>query len=111
MTRAMPEQLVFPNPVPPEPGETIEVRPGVFWARFPLPFRLDHVNVYLIEDGDGLALIDAGIDNAQSRAMWEALLAGPLQGRKLTHLSSPTFIRTMLASPAGSASASGCSWR
>jgi glyoxylase-like metal-dependent hydrolase (beta-lactamase superfamily II) len=84
--RAMPDTIVFPNPVPPKPGESIEIRPGVFWARFPLPFRLDHVNVYLIEDGEGLALIDAGIDNPPSRAAWEALLAGPLKGRKLTRI-------------------------
>ena len=74
LNSAMPETLVFPNPDPPKPGETIEVRPGVLWARFPLPFRLDHVNIYLIEDGDGLAVVDAGIDDAQSRAAWEALL-------------------------------------
>ena len=56
LNSAMSEPLVFPNPDPPKPGETIEVRPGVLWARFPLPFRLDHVNIYLIEDGDGFAL-------------------------------------------------------
>ena len=59
---------------------------GVSRARFALPFRLDHINVYLIEDGDGLALIDAGIDNPNSRAAWEALLAGALAGRKLTRI-------------------------
>jgi glyoxylase-like metal-dependent hydrolase (beta-lactamase superfamily II) len=84
--RAMPETILFPNPVPPKPGETIEVCPGVFWARFPLPFRLDHVNVYLIKDGDGFALVDAGIDNPPSRAAWDALLAGPLRGRRLTRV-------------------------
>ena len=89
--RAMPETIVFPNPVPPKPGEAIEVRPGVLWARFPLPFRLDHVNVYLIEDGDGFALIDAGIDNPPSRAAWEALLAGPLRGRRLTRVIATHF--------------------
>ena len=76
MTRATPETLEFPNPDPPKPGEAIEVRPGVLWARFPRPCRLDHVNIYLIDDGDGLAVVDAGIDNAQSRAAWEALLEG-----------------------------------
>lgn len=85
-SRATPETIVFPSPVPPKPGEAIELRPGVLWTRFPLPFRLDHVNVYLIEDGDGLALIDAGIDDPPSRAAWEALLAGPLRGRRLTRL-------------------------
>ena len=88
---ATPETLVFPDPDPPKPGETIEVRPGVFWARFPLPFRLDHVNIYLIEDGDGLAVIDAGIDDAQSRAAWEALIAGPLRGRRLTRIIATHF--------------------
>ena len=89
--RAMPETLMFPNPEPPKPGEMIEVRPGVFWARFPLPFRLDHVNIYLIEDGEGFAVIDAGIDDAQSRAAWDALLAGPLRGRKLTRIIATHF--------------------
>jgi glyoxylase-like metal-dependent hydrolase (beta-lactamase superfamily II) len=63
----------------------------VLWARFPLPFRLDHVNIYLIEDGDGLTLVDAGIDNAASRAAWEALLAGPLRGRRLTRIIATHF--------------------
>ena len=91
LNRAMPESLVFPNPDPPKPGETIEVRPGVLWARFPLPFRLDHVNIYLIEDGDGLAVVDTGIDDSQSRAAWEALLVGPLRGRKLTRVIATHF--------------------
>ena len=89
--RSTPETIVFPNPVPPKLGEALEVRPGVLWARFSLPFRLDHVNVYLIEDGDGLALIDAGIDNPPSRAAWEALLAGPLRGRRLTRVIATHF--------------------
>ena len=36
----------------------------MLWLRLPLPFRLDHVNIYLIEDGAGFALLDTGIDNA-----------------------------------------------
>ena len=45
--------LHFPFPVPPEPKQLLEVAPGLLWARLALPFRLDHVNVYLIEDGPG----------------------------------------------------------
>jgi len=40
--------------------------------RLALPFRLDHVNVYLVEDGAGWAVIDTGIDDATTRAAWEA---------------------------------------
>ena len=42
-------------------------------------------------DGGGLAAIDAGIDDAQSRAAWEALIAGPLRGRRLTRVIATHF--------------------
>ncbi|WP_163590539.1 MBL fold metallo-hydrolase, partial [Klebsiella variicola] len=42
--------------------------------------------IYLIEDGDGWAVLDTGIDDAVTRAAWEALVAGPLKGRRLTRL-------------------------
>jgi len=78
--------LAHPHAAPPAIGETIEVAPGVLWARLPLPFRLDHINVYFLEDGDGWAVIDAGIASQASKDAWELLLAGPLRGRKLTRL-------------------------
>jgi glyoxylase-like metal-dependent hydrolase (beta-lactamase superfamily II) len=90
-TQAAPQTLKFPWAQPPKPGEAIEVRPGVLWARLALPFRLDHVNIYLVEDGAGLALIDTGIDNAASRTAWEVLLQGPLSGRKLTRVIATHF--------------------
>ena len=87
----MPKTLEFPWSAPPKAGEAIEIRPGIFWARLALPFRLNHVNIYLVEDGAGLALIDTGIDNQASRAAWEALLEGPLAGRKLTRVIATHF--------------------
>jgi glyoxylase-like metal-dependent hydrolase (beta-lactamase superfamily II) len=78
--------LVFPFSVPPEMGKVIEVAPGILWARIPLPFRLNHVNVYLIDDSDGWAILDTGIGNDATRAAWEVLAAGPLGGRRLTRL-------------------------
>jgi glyoxylase-like metal-dependent hydrolase (beta-lactamase superfamily II) len=80
------DTLVYPFPTAPEPGKVIEVAPGILWARIPLPFRLNHVNVFLIDDGDGWAVLDTGIGNDATRVVWEALLAGPLGGRRLTRL-------------------------
>ncbi|MGE7418645.1 MBL fold metallo-hydrolase [Methylobacterium tarhaniae] len=71
---------------PPQIGHLIEIAPGILWARLPLPFALDHVNVYLIDDGDGWAVVDTGIGNAATMEVWEGLLAGPLAGRRLTRL-------------------------
>ena len=66
---------------PPAPGEAREVAEGVLWMRLPLPMALDHVNVWALDEGDGWCLVDTGLDTRKSRAIWEALLAGPLAGR------------------------------
>ncbi|WP_206064782.1 MBL fold metallo-hydrolase [Nitratireductor mangrovi] len=80
------DSLIYPFPEPPAPGAVTEVAPGILWARIPLPFRLDHVNIFLIEDGDGWAVLDTGIANDPTRAIWQALADGPLAGRRLSRL-------------------------
>lgn len=85
MTRPLPVSVTH-FPVPPPLGCLSEVAPGILWARFPLPFQLDHVNIYLIEDDGGWAVIDTGIGNNITKEIWEALLSGPLAGRPLTRL-------------------------
>ncbi len=86
LKKATDTSLVFPAPEPPAPGEIIEVAPGILWARIPLPFRLNHINVYLIDDGDGWAILDTGIGNDETRAVWDTLVRGPLAGRRFTRL-------------------------
>jgi len=73
--------LEHPWEQPPAPGTATEVAPGILWARLPLPMKLDHVNVYALDDGDSWTLVDTGLDWAKGRAAWDALLAGPLAGK------------------------------
>jgi glyoxylase-like metal-dependent hydrolase (beta-lactamase superfamily II) len=79
-------ELVFPRPAPPAPGELSQIAPGVLWLRLALPFLLDHVNIYLIEDGDGWAVIDTGIADLRTRTIWEETVARRLGGRPITKL-------------------------
>ena len=56
-----PEQVLdYPHAAPPPPGGTVEVAPGVHWLRMPLPFALNHINLWLLEDGDRLVIVDCG---------------------------------------------------
>jgi glyoxylase-like metal-dependent hydrolase (beta-lactamase superfamily II) len=71
---------------PPAPGAWMEVAPGVFWARVALPFRLNHVNVYLIDDGGAWNIVDTGIANAQAEETWDRLLAGRMAGRPVAKI-------------------------
>ena len=76
--------LEFPFPESPADGEVLEVAPGILWLRLPLPFRLDHVNVYLLEDDDGWVVFDTGISSDQCRLAWEKVLSGPLAGKRVS---------------------------
>ena len=50
MSAPHPTVLDFPFPAPPPPGEVIEVAPGILWLRMPLPFALDHINLWLLRE-------------------------------------------------------------
>lgn len=63
-----------------------EVAPGVLWVRLPLPFRLDHVNVWLIAERDGWCLVDTGFGNAAVMEEWERRFDALLEGRPVTRV-------------------------
>ncbi|MGB2893550.1 MAG: MBL fold metallo-hydrolase [Albidovulum sp.] len=81
MTAVVEEGIRYPFAEPPTPGAATEVAQGVHWLRLPLPMALDHVNVFALDDGDGWTLVDTGLDTKKARAIWQAVLAGPLAGR------------------------------
>ncbi len=76
----------FPHPAPPPPGEVIELADGILWARMPLPFKPDHVNIYILDDGDGWTVIDTGLMTSKVKDAWRALLNGPLAGKPLRRI-------------------------
>jgi glyoxylase-like metal-dependent hydrolase (beta-lactamase superfamily II) len=66
--------LQYPWPDTPQPGTTLEVAPGVRWLSMPLPFQLDHINLWLLEDEGGWTIVDCGIGDQRTRACWDEIL-------------------------------------
>jgi len=68
----------------PAPGGVLELQPGVRWLRMGLPFALDHINLWLLRDEiDGQAgwsIVDSGIHNDATKALWEQVFAAHLDG-------------------------------
>ena len=68
----------------PAPGTSIELAPGVRWLRMALPFALDHINLWLLRDQidgqDGWSVVDCCIARDESKAQWEQIFSGELQG-------------------------------
>lgn len=75
----------------PGEGELIPLADGVGWARLPLPGSLKHINVWVLEEDDGVVLVDTGMNLPASRAAWKALFAGPLAGRCVTRILCTHF--------------------
>lgn len=82
----MENPIHYPCGEAPAPGETREVGPGVFWIRMSLPFALDHINLWLLEDGDGWCAVDTGISCDETRAAWERIAGTRFGGRPLRRL-------------------------
>ena len=76
-------KLHFPWAEGPVHGKCIQVAEGVLWFRLPLPMRLDHVNIYVLDDKDGWTVIDTGFDTKKTRAIWLSMIGGPLAGKPI----------------------------
>lgn len=51
-----------------------------------LPFVLDHINLWAIEDGAGWTIVDTGVQHPAVITAWERLLAEDLDGRPVTRI-------------------------
>jgi glyoxylase-like metal-dependent hydrolase (beta-lactamase superfamily II) len=67
---------------PPEPGHAVQIGEQLWWARIPLPMELNHINVWLMDDGESWTLVDTGMAEEVCRAAW-GTLDTYLQGRPL----------------------------
>ena len=65
--------LRFPFPAPPPTGTVTPIAHGVDWLRMPLPFALDHINLWLLRETDGWAIVDCGFGSDTTRAAWDAI--------------------------------------
>jgi glyoxylase-like metal-dependent hydrolase (beta-lactamase superfamily II) len=80
MTAPLPALLDYPFAGPPAPGEAVEIAPGLLWLRMPLPFALDHINLWLLAEPGGFTLVDCGYGDGATRGLWERHFATTLGG-------------------------------
>ena len=87
----MPKTIDYVYDDAPAPGTARRVAPGVYWIRMPLPFPLDHINLWLLEDGDGWTLIDSGFNTDETRRCWDGVFTGALGGKSPRRLICTHF--------------------
>ncbi|MFN5541733.1 MAG: MBL fold metallo-hydrolase [Betaproteobacteria bacterium] len=84
MTTSKPSAITYPHESPPNPGEAIQVADGIFWLRMPLPFALNHINLWLLEDhdesGEGWTIVDTGYGVETTHALWRQHFTTTMRG-------------------------------
>jgi glyoxylase-like metal-dependent hydrolase (beta-lactamase superfamily II) len=78
--------MIYPDIAVPEPGQVLPVAEGLWWLRMPLPISLDHINLWLLEEPGGYALVDTGMATTAARDIWERLATTLLRERPLTRI-------------------------
>lgn len=78
--------IAYTHPTAPAFGSEVTLAPGLLWVRLPLPFRLNHVNIWLLEEPDGWTAIDTGASTEDAMEIWEALATGPMRGKPIRRL-------------------------
>jgi len=69
--------LEYADLAAPAPGTAFAIGPGLEWVRMPLPFPPDHINLWLVDEGEaGFAIVDTGLAREDSKAHWLAALGG-----------------------------------
>jgi len=69
-----------------EYGHYKEVEAGIFWLRMPLPFALNHINLWLIKDKNGWAIVDTGYNTDETRDIWEQVFATLIGDMPITRI-------------------------
>lgn len=83
--------LTFPYHPPQSKAELVDVTPEIKWLRMPMPYALDHVNVYLLRVERGWVIIDSGLDSTETRSIWEEVFSGPLRGEDVVGIFCTHF--------------------
>lgn len=80
--------LDYPCGEAPPHGATREIVSGILWLRMPLPFALNHINLWAMRDGDGWAVFDSGVQTSETTAAWRSHCGrdGALGQRPVTRL-------------------------
>ncbi|MBZ6377188.1 MBL fold metallo-hydrolase [Pacificimonas flava] len=76
----------------PEPGDLFEIAAGVFWLRMPMPFSLDHINLWILDGGaEGWTLVDTSIPASSCKDVWRPVLKRLQAEKPVTRLVSTHY--------------------
>jgi glyoxylase-like metal-dependent hydrolase (beta-lactamase superfamily II) len=92
--------LQFPISEAPAMGQPLAVAEGVYWLRMPLPFSLNHINLWLLEDDAGWTIVDTGLNTSACKELWQQVFDKHLNNKPVhqlivTHLQESLHLKQL----------------
>ncbi len=74
----------------PATAERMTLRPGLHWVRMPMPFALNHINLWVLDDqhegAEGYTVVDSGVATEAIRTAWQTLWQGVMADKPLVRM-------------------------
>ena len=70
----------------PKNGETLNIADGIEWLRMPLPFSLNHINLWLLRDAARWAIVDTGVGTSKTIDLWQSVFEEAMAGDPASHI-------------------------
>ncbi len=75
--------ITYPFSKQPEFNVIQEIAPSIYWLRLAMPFSLDHINLWLIEEDNDWTLIDTGPNTPSSKTSWLEIISSQLKNKPI----------------------------
>ncbi len=77
------KNIKFPVEIFPIDKKVLEIQTGIYWVKFLLPSMISHVNAYILEDKDGITIIDTGLSCAPCLKIWRHILSNEFKNKDI----------------------------
>ena len=80
------KNIKFPFEIFPNDRKVCKIKEGVYWVKLLLPSMISHVNVYILEDVDGITIIDTGLFCNSCIEHWRSILSGDFKNKNINRV-------------------------
>ncbi len=80
------KNITYPYKRKPKNNTFKEIAPRVYWLRLGMPFSLDHINLWLIEEDNYWTLVDTGPNTSTSKTAWQEIFSTQLQNKPIKQI-------------------------
>ena len=80
------KELKFPVEIFPTEKKVLQIREGIYWVKLLLPSMISHVNAYILDDEDGISIIDTGISCVSCKESWTHILTHNFKNKTIKRI-------------------------